>query len=34
VREGDETAAGKVGKISADSLALMGPSEQVLEMFK
>jgi hypothetical protein len=34
VREGDETAAGKVGKITADSVVLAGPPEQVLGMFR
>lgn len=34
VREGDETAAGKVGKISTNSVVLTGPSDRLVEMFR
>ncbi|MEY2759344.1 MAG: hypothetical protein RIR33_3122 [Pseudomonadota bacterium] len=34
VREGDDTAAGKVGKITGDSVVLAGPSDRVFEMFR
>ncbi|MEY2759833.1 MAG: hypothetical protein RIR33_3611 [Pseudomonadota bacterium] len=34
VRQGDETAVGKVGMITADSVTLAGPPVRMLEMFK
>lgn len=34
VRKGDETPAGKVGKISASSVMLLGPPERSVDMFK
>lgn len=34
VRNGDETPAGKVGKISASSVTLLGPPERSIDIFK